>query len=113
KLVQSLAREFDYFELNRVPRGENVCADALAALGSKLKEQVKRTIPIHHIDRPSISSPIEPNEMVAPITRSMARHQDSKPQSADYQGIETSGNVESVPDWRTELVDYLINGNQP
>src|SRR5690606_9608207 len=54
KLVQSLAREFDYFELNRVPRGENVCADALAALGSKLKEQVKRTIPIHRIDRPSI-----------------------------------------------------------
>ncbi|XP_048623567.1 uncharacterized protein LOC106413279 [Brassica napus] len=39
-----------------VPRGENVCADALAALGSKLHDQVKRTIPIHKIEKPSIDT---------------------------------------------------------
>src|SRR5690606_11588443 len=98
KLVQSLAKEFDYFELNRVPRGENVCADALAALGSKLKDQVKRTIPIHHIERPSLTLPTEPNDLVAPITRSMAHDQDSEVQSAEERGIETSEDVESAPD---------------
>ncbi|XP_013608095.1 PREDICTED: uncharacterized protein LOC106314824 [Brassica oleracea var. oleracea] len=41
KIVQGLAAEFEFFELVKVPRGENVCADALAALGSKLRDQVK------------------------------------------------------------------------
>ena len=49
KLVQDLTRDFEFFELTKVPRGEKVCADALAALGSKLHDQVKRTIPIHKI----------------------------------------------------------------
>ena len=40
KLVQGLAAEFEFFDLIKVPRGENVCADALAALGSKLRDQV-------------------------------------------------------------------------
>ncbi|XP_013613445.1 PREDICTED: uncharacterized protein LOC106319607 [Brassica oleracea var. oleracea] len=52
KIVQGLAAEFEFFELVKVPRGENVCADALAALGSKLRDQVKRTIPIHRIEKP-------------------------------------------------------------
>ena len=51
KLVQGLAAEFKFFEIIKVPRGENVCADALAALGSKLRDQVKRTIPIHRIEK--------------------------------------------------------------
>ena len=50
KIVQTLAKDFEFFELTKVPRGENVCADALAALGSRLRDQVKRTIPIHKID---------------------------------------------------------------
>ncbi|KAF8115493.1 hypothetical protein N665_0026s0038 [Sinapis alba] len=41
RLVQNLAKEFEFFELIKVPRGENVCADALAALGSKLHDQTK------------------------------------------------------------------------
>ena len=41
KIEQSLAAEFKFFELVKVPRGKNVCADALAALGSKLRDQVK------------------------------------------------------------------------
>ena len=41
KLVQVLAAEFEFLELTKVPRGENVCTDALAALGSKLRDQVK------------------------------------------------------------------------
>ena len=38
RVVKSLAKEFEFFELTKVPRGENVCADALAALGSKLRD---------------------------------------------------------------------------
>ena len=44
KVVQTLAKGFELFELTKVPRGENVCADALAALGSRLHDQVKQTI---------------------------------------------------------------------
>ena len=54
KIVQAPAKDFEFFELTKVPRGENMCADALAALGSRLHYQVKRTIPIHKIDKPSI-----------------------------------------------------------
>ncbi|XP_048611561.1 uncharacterized protein Mb2253c-like [Brassica napus] len=38
KVVQTLARDFKFFELTKVPRGENVCADVLAALGSRLHD---------------------------------------------------------------------------
>ena len=57
KVVQTLAKDFEFFELTKVPRGENVCADALAALGSRLRDQVKRKIPIHKIDKSSIELP--------------------------------------------------------
>ena len=56
KVVQALGKDFEFFELTKVPRGENVCADALAALGSRLRDQVKRTIPTHKIDKPSIEN---------------------------------------------------------
>ncbi|XP_013616926.1 PREDICTED: uncharacterized protein LOC106323330 [Brassica oleracea var. oleracea] len=59
KIVHGLAAEFEFFELVKVPSGENVCADAHAALGSKLRDQVKRTIPIHRIEKPSIDISID------------------------------------------------------
>ena len=49
KLVQTLAKDFKFFELTKVPRGENVYAEALASLGSRLRDQVKWTVPIHKI----------------------------------------------------------------
>ena len=55
KVVQDLAKNFESFQLTKIPRGENVCADALAALGSSPRDQVKRTIPIQQIDKPSIT----------------------------------------------------------
>ncbi|XP_048623642.1 uncharacterized protein LOC125592488 [Brassica napus] len=67
KIVQGLAAEFEFFELVKVPRGENVCADALAALGSKLHDQVKRTIPIHRIEKPSIDISMDQTTIIAPI----------------------------------------------
>ncbi|XP_013727895.1 uncharacterized protein LOC106431636 [Brassica napus] len=101
KIVQALAKDFEFFELTKVPRGENVCADALAALGSRLRDQVKRTIPIHKIDEPSIDLP--PNEMtiIAPITEAIPMDQDPEADPTD------------ATDWRTELIDYLADGKLP
>ena len=55
KVAQDLAKESESFQLTRIPRGENVCADALEVLGSNPRDQVKRTISIQHIDKPSIT----------------------------------------------------------
>ncbi|XP_013601080.1 PREDICTED: uncharacterized protein LOC106308461 [Brassica oleracea var. oleracea] len=103
KIVQSLtsqnsanpAAEFEFFELIKVPSGENVFADALAALGSKLWDQVKRTIPIHRIEKPSIDIPTD-QTLVAPVI---------KPATPDDDGF--------GPDWRTKFIDYLSKGELP
>ncbi|XP_013594447.1 PREDICTED: uncharacterized protein LOC106302494 [Brassica oleracea var. oleracea] len=92
-LVKDLTRDFEFFELTKVPRGENVCADALAALGSKLHDQVKRIIPIHRIEMPIISPATEPLAIAASITDAM--------------------NIEQLNDWRTEFIEYLSNGVLP
>lgn len=68
-------------------------ADALATLGSKLRDQVKRTIPIHRIEKPSIDALTDKNAIVAPV--------------ADHE-IDAA-----ALDWRTEFFDYLNNGKLP
>ncbi|XP_056866212.1 uncharacterized protein LOC130512351 [Raphanus sativus] len=54
EVVQNLTRQFDKFELTRIPRGENSSADALAALASTSDPLVKRIIPVEGIEKPSI-----------------------------------------------------------
>ncbi|XP_013723743.1 uncharacterized protein LOC106427565 [Brassica napus] len=101
KIDQALAKDFEFFELTKVPRGENVCADALAALGSRLRNQVKHTIPIHKIDKPSID--LTPNEtaVVAPITEATPVEQVLEEVSDD------------ATDWKTEFIDYLVDRKLP
>ncbi|XP_024010591.1 uncharacterized protein LOC112086024 [Eutrema salsugineum] len=53
-VVQDLVQKFDEFELTRIPRGENTSADALAALASTSDPDLRRTIPVKFIERPSI-----------------------------------------------------------
>ncbi|XP_048605621.1 uncharacterized protein LOC106373592 [Brassica napus] len=96
KIVHGLAAEFEFFELVKVPRGENVCADALAALGSKLHDQVKRTISIHRIEKPSIDISTDQTAIIAPVTKT-----------------DTLVTDEFGPDWRTEFIDYLSKGELP
>ncbi|XP_048611628.1 uncharacterized protein LOC125585939 [Brassica napus] len=101
KIVQTLAKDFEFSELTKVPRGENVCADALAALGSRLRDQVKRIIPIHKIDKPSIDlTPIK-TAIIAPITEATPANQVLEEVSNDTN------------DWRTEFIDYLVDGKLP
>ena len=52
--VQNLAKNFDEFELTRIPRGENTSADALAALASTSDPSLRRVIPVEFIEKPSI-----------------------------------------------------------
>ncbi|XP_013583333.1 PREDICTED: uncharacterized protein LOC106292276 [Brassica oleracea var. oleracea] len=100
--VKGLTQDFEFFELTKVPRGENVCADALAALGSKLHDQVKRTIPIHRIEKPSISPPTEQFAIAASVTDAMVIDE-GEPRA-------TEGLLE---DWRTEFIAYLSDGTLP
>lgn len=55
KVVKSLTTQFDFFELTRIPRGENTLADALAALASTSDPDLKRIIPVETIKKPSIA----------------------------------------------------------
>ena len=52
--VQNLAKNFDEFELTRIPRGENTSADALAALALTTDPSLRRVIPVEFIEKPSI-----------------------------------------------------------
>ncbi|XP_022552324.1 uncharacterized protein LOC111203138 [Brassica napus] len=61
KLVHNLAQSFDCFALTRIPRSENVQADALAALASSSDPGLKRVIPVEFIEHPSIGPPIIAN----------------------------------------------------
>ncbi|WZZ08462.1 hypothetical protein YC2023_094383 [Brassica napus] len=101
-LVKDLTQGFEFFEITKVPRGENMCADALAALGSRLHDQVKRTIRIHRIEKPSISSETEQLPVVASITDDM-----------DIDEEESRATEEQLNDWRTEFIEYLSNGVLP
>ncbi|WZZ78064.1 hypothetical protein YC2023_098636 [Brassica napus] len=101
KVVQTLAKDFKFFKLTKVPRGENVCADALATLGSRLRDQVKRTIPIHKIDKPRIE--LSPSEVtvVAPITEAIPMDEDPAAEQTE------------AADWRTEFINYLVDRKLP
>ncbi|KAF8096824.1 hypothetical protein N665_0300s0001 [Sinapis alba] len=95
-ITKHLAAEFDHFELTKVPRKDNCFADALAALGSNQRDQVRRKIPIHTVEKPSITLPEGKNFLAV---------------SSNVTEITSSaGNNE---DWRTLFLDYLNKGILP
>ncbi|XP_024004771.1 uncharacterized protein LOC112081938 [Eutrema salsugineum] len=54
KVLKDIASEFSTFELTKIPRDENATADALAALATNSDPDLRRTIPVAAIKRPSI-----------------------------------------------------------
>ncbi|XP_020415620.1 uncharacterized protein LOC109948104 [Prunus persica] len=68
-----------------VPRAENAHADALASLGSALDTQFRRSIPVEHLDRPSIE---------------------------EIELIDTM-QIDEDPSWQDPVIDYLTNENLP
>ncbi|KAI5348609.1 hypothetical protein L3X38_001496 [Prunus dulcis] len=83
--VQELLKAFPTFTIQQVPRAENEHADALASRGSALDTQFRRSIPVEHLDRPSIEE-IEPVDAIQ---------------------------INEDPSWQDPIIDYLTNGNLP
>ncbi|KAI5333485.1 hypothetical protein L3X38_023616 [Prunus dulcis] len=83
--VQGLLKELPTFTIQQVPRAENTHADALASLALALDTQFRRSIPVEHLDRPSI-------EEIEPID---------------------SMQIDEDPSWQDPIIDYLVNGNLP
>ncbi|XP_020421514.1 uncharacterized protein LOC109949767 [Prunus persica] len=83
--VQGLLKEFPTFTIQQIPRAENTHADALASLGSALDSQFRRSIPVEHLDRPSIDE-------IKPID---------------------SMQIDEDPSWQDTIIDYLVNENLP
>ncbi|KAF8095030.1 hypothetical protein N665_0345s0010 [Sinapis alba] len=95
-LTKSLSAEFDHFKLTKVPQEENCFADALAALGSSQRNQIRRKIPIHTVERPSITLPSGDNILAISSN------------TAEIISQEQAGD-----DWRTPFLDYLDRGIFP
>jgi len=93
--VQNLAKNFDEFELTRIPRGENTSADALAALASTSDPSLRRVIPVEFIEKPRIE--LGEEEHVLPIQV-----------SADQ---DDPGDCSSV--WMEPIISYISEGKLP
>ena len=100
KLVQTLAQEFDCFALTRIPRSENVQADALAALASSFDPGLKRVIPVEFIEHPSIGPPIVVN---------LIEGQDDEEEIIIPPPSEQSGYGCDTP-WLQTIRDYIVDG---
>ena len=93
--VQNLAKNFDEFELTRIPRGENTSADALAALASTSDPSLKRVIPVEFIEKPSIE--LGKEEHVLPIHI-----------SADQDDLDDCNS-----EWMEPIISYISKGKLP
>ena len=65
------------------------------------RDQVKWTIPIHKIDKPSIALPPSETTIVAPITEAVPMDEDTADEQIEFT------------DWRTKFIDYLVDGKLP
>jgi len=67
-LVHELSSQFHQFALVKIPRNDNSAADALAALASSANPDLRRTIPVESIAKPSIEPPNSTCVIVDPVT---------------------------------------------
>ncbi|KAL0716288.1 hypothetical protein Bca4012_065610 [Brassica carinata] len=106
KLVQELARNFDQFALTRIPRSENVQADALAALASSSDPGLQRVIPVEFIEHPSIGPPVVVNLIQDEIED--AEEVEDQPE-ADVNPTEYGCDSP----WLEPIRAYIVNGTLP
>ncbi|KAI5341618.1 hypothetical protein L3X38_009493 [Prunus dulcis] len=83
--VQELLMAFPTFTIQQVPRAENAHADALESLGSALDTQFRLSIPVKHLDQPSIEEAEQPDLM----------------------------QIDEDPSWKNPIIDYLVTENLP
>ena len=104
KLVQKLAQKFDCFTLTRIPRSENIQADALAALASSSDPGLKRVISIEFIEHPSIGPPIVVN---------LIEGQDDEEEEVMIQPQSEQSDYGCDTPWLQKIRDYIIGGRLP
>ncbi|XP_024004829.1 uncharacterized protein LOC112081985 [Eutrema salsugineum] len=104
KVLKDIASEFSTFELTKIPRDENASADALAALATNSDPDLRRTIPIAAIERPSIEH--DPNCNI--ITR--RRDYEAQPNRAPPLTRKTKPK-EVIPDRENDTDE--LNDNEP
>ncbi|XP_024012926.1 uncharacterized protein LOC112087144 [Eutrema salsugineum] len=122
KVFKDVASEFSTFELTKIPRDENATADALATLATNSDPDLRRTIPIVAIERPSIEPAPNCNiitrrcdyenqpNLAPPLTRR------TKPKEIipDHDNNTDELNGEDEPeDWTLEIVGYIGDGTVP
>ncbi|XP_024004949.1 uncharacterized protein LOC112082088 [Eutrema salsugineum] len=104
KVLKDVASEFSTFELTKIPRDGNATADALAALATNSDPDLRRTIPIAAIERPSV----EP----APNFDTGSDLEDESEGQHIPIDIEAEGEDEPE-DWTLEIVGYIGDGTVP
>ncbi|XP_024010553.1 uncharacterized protein LOC112085951 [Eutrema salsugineum] len=109
KVVRELVQKFDEFELTRIPRGENTSADALAALASTSDPDLRRTIPVEFIERPSIEEVegvrlINPPEQEPEDDEAVPMDEDASPAEPEY-GCDK--------EWLGAIRMYIADGETP
>ncbi|KAM1349387.1 hypothetical protein ACFX2F_003472 [Malus domestica] len=81
KVREQLAT-FQAYTFTQVPRAENAHADVIASLGSALDHQIRRSIPVEYLEKPSINE--KPTVEVAQIS--------------------------TTPSWQDPIINYIVNG---
>ncbi|KAG7593993.1 Ribonuclease H-like superfamily [Arabidopsis thaliana x Arabidopsis arenosa] len=100
-LVQDLTKQFDNFELTKIPQSDNISADALAALASNTDPNLRCTIRVENIATPSIDLP----PPICVIT-----------EPPEAMEIDDDPNIEVDPeptDWRDPIKLYIADGEVP
>ncbi|KAG7599336.1 Ribonuclease H-like superfamily [Arabidopsis suecica] len=100
-LVQDLTKQFDNFELRKIPQSDNISADALDALASNTDPNLRCTIPVENIATPSIDLP----PPICVIT-----------EPPEAMEINDDPNIEVDPeptDWRDPIKLYIADGEVP
>ncbi|XP_024013058.1 uncharacterized protein LOC112087264 [Eutrema salsugineum] len=97
------------FDLTRIPRGESTSADALAALASTSDPDLRRTIPVEIIERPSIEEVegvrlINPPEQEPENDEAIAMDEDASPAELEY-GCDK--------EWLGAIRVYIADGEVP
>ncbi|XP_024016325.1 uncharacterized protein LOC112089802 [Eutrema salsugineum] len=106
KVLKDIALELSTFELTKIPRDENATADALAALATNSDPDLRRTIPIAAIERPSIEH--APNCNI--ITR--RRDYEAQPNLAPPLTRKTKPK-EVIPDHNDDTDELNDNKSEP
>ncbi|XP_024015134.1 uncharacterized protein LOC112088911 [Eutrema salsugineum] len=109
RVVRELVQKFDEFELTLIPRGENTSAGALAALASTSDPDLRRTIPVEFIERPSIEEMegvrlINPPEQEPEDDEAIPMDEDPQPAEPEY-GCDK--------EWLGAIRVYIAHGELP